>query len=722
MRFYIKKTWLVYLILILLSTLSFAYLNEISHDSIVSNMVIELQKSINQLNPETKNSQKLMKNFENLNRDSRNVDIHILALKESAEQLSKNDGALTIIRKIQILTDSLNIIFNEEDYFENLQTLARGTARPYTVADNPYFTSVPLSELAEKSYHLNDINIKHSDEYPTPEDFLNSIHSIKTLIEKDIFSRNINKQITKIKFNKKVTSGVFLDKDNKFYIPIDKSSEILFSTPFSDENEIKLDDFENKIPLTAKKANNMPVGETVIIPTQLTLVNSSSAGYGGIISNSSDAFYIINGKFKIVITKLHESYVKVTLINNQKNNLDIAGLKYFLDSDNNIKDTIFKPIPRADLNNDNFSISYVFNLAYDEAQNAYEKILNPSTRIKRNIYDNFAESTGINQNLLSNLIYAEDIYQTDRGILPQNRRINRKFDISLDNHYHFDNPVKLHRLINENSRLFYEISFYQDNKEYHLTSLNYNVSRGDLRDINTVEHFDVTSLFRKENNNLIHQKTGVSTKIKTPRITPGELKNRINYIKNISEGSLNKTSIQDIWFSNDGVRNFKLNHKLFFYNDSIDILFHLFESGNNKLVYDSIIENINSINYILKNEKNADLYNNIDEGDLNSGQRKLYNHFKKNNYRFKVFNNLFNFASYFGKLNKYNEYQKFQKITLLMRNPVFRDLIPAMMTHGHNYGKMDYSVNLQISGYGITNLNIDYEKEHLFDFFIKKNL
>jgi hypothetical protein len=221
------------------------------------------------------------------------------------------------------------------------------------------------------------------------------------------------------------------------YLNISANQEIIFARQFKEQlkaatalpvNPIK------KLPINAENAANLDMGDFVSIPAKMSIVVGASAGFGGGISGSINTYYMLSGDFRINDLKIDQDKVRVKLIGMRRSGygagasagfkFDLFGIKILDKGIGKIIDTNIIKINHQNIDGENFSVDYVFDLRHQDARDAYDKFMNANLKFRQAPTLNpFTQEEDLAVEFFNNLAVAENVYQEDRGKDERQRRV-----------------------------------------------------------------------------------------------------------------------------------------------------------------------------------------------------------------------------------------------------------------------------------------------------------
>lgn len=194
------------------------------------------------------------------------------------------------------------------------------------------------------------------------------------------------------------------------------------------------------IPINARKARDLNVGDFFSIPAEMSLASHIGFGYSpvAVVNAGASASYVINGRFRIQVFKTDEHHVRLRLIGLRSQgpsvsgrvglSIEIFGIRFL---DRLIGKAI--GVNPVRLGGDRrkgvtFTVDYVFDLRDEHASNAYDTIMNASLKTGEILAANAViREKGLQKTMLSDLRPAEDLFHQDVTLPPSSRRVNRLF-------------------------------------------------------------------------------------------------------------------------------------------------------------------------------------------------------------------------------------------------------------------------------------------------------
>lgn len=193
------------------------------------------------------------------------------------------------------------------------------------------------------------------------------------------------------------------------------------------------------IPLTAKRARKMAVGDFWSIPAELTFATGVGANYSaGVFSAGASGNYVVSGRFRVQVFKTDSAHVRVRLVGTRTHGPGVSGQARFGIEVFGIRvlDRALERLVGVNLVNSgkswssgtNFSADYVFDLSNEEAAAAYDKVLNASLKTGPLLAANsLIKSARLDRAMLQDLRSAEELFHRDQALEPSRRRVNRMF-------------------------------------------------------------------------------------------------------------------------------------------------------------------------------------------------------------------------------------------------------------------------------------------------------
>jgi len=237
---------------------------------------------------------------------------------------------------------------------------------------------------------------------------------------------------------KDAVGGVF-----PFYMNLKSDNEIIFARHFKEQMKAASAIPYNplKLPIRAKIAKEMEPGTFVSMPAKLNMVVGASAGYSNVVSVNGNGYYLLSGEFRINFLKVDKDRIRVKLIGMRRKGhgvsgtvsygFNLFGIKILDKQVNHILGTQLFRIAKNKIKGENFSVDYVFNLADEEACEAYNKFLNANLKFKVLPTTNPIEvDEDLTDSFYSNLVMAENLAQEDTNKKRENKRVQRVFKAS----------------------------------------------------------------------------------------------------------------------------------------------------------------------------------------------------------------------------------------------------------------------------------------------------
>ena len=179
------------------------------------------------------------------------------------------------------------------------------------------------------------------------------------------------------------------------YLNITNEHKVIFARQFRDQLKAAKALPYNfiRIPINADNAKKMDAGDFVSIPATLNTVVGASAGYSNGISLSGNIYYTLTGEFRINILRLKDEKVRVKLVGMRKKGhgagvsagygFNLFGIKILDKQIGKFLDTNVFRVNYSDIDGQNFSVDYIFDLKDDQAKKAYDSLL--SSNLKFNV-------------------------------------------------------------------------------------------------------------------------------------------------------------------------------------------------------------------------------------------------------------------------------------------------------------------------------------------------
>lgn len=305
-------------------------------------------------------------------------------------------------------------------------------------------------------------------------------------------------RIDKWDLNTNINPGTILKNyvETPFSFGVNRNSSFVFVRQYQDKAKAlsALPYTPYKIPLTAKKALALNVGDFVSIPANLNLsigigASTSLAASPVVINGSINSFYVISGNFTIQVFKLDEKHVRVKLIASRSQNMgvnsrlkaeiEVMGFEIFSDRNENdetddneggfgakadraISKQINKQAVRfvdrfIDREFFDFGMGftpgaayiadYIFDLTDSEAVDAYNQILHSAYKLKDIVaFDHFFSAKKLQEKLLTTTDLADTLASRYKDEKYENRKVMRVFK-GFNNYKGFNRHIKFGVLI-----------------------------------------------------------------------------------------------------------------------------------------------------------------------------------------------------------------------------------------------------------------------------------
>lgn len=237
-----------------------------------------------------------------------------------------------------------------------------------------------------------------------------------------------------------------LGKALPIYVGINSNHEIIFARHYKSKKEAlkAIPKTPISLPLNAKKALKLGVGDFVSIPVKMGLNAGISLGWTqGIFSSSANTGIFLIGEFRINIYKIDDTHVRIKIsgLRSQGRNGQINinyGINFFgydpkglinIDSQiENILGTNLFKISKSKIKGQQLTIDFVFDLLNKDAQIAYNAILKNTLKFKSfEIGKEFIKENKLDEIVFGDLTLAEKIFEADKNLPPNLRRVNRIF-------------------------------------------------------------------------------------------------------------------------------------------------------------------------------------------------------------------------------------------------------------------------------------------------------
>jgi|GEM_PF-3706427 len=487
-----------------------------------------------------------------------------------------------------------------------------------------------------------------------------------------------------------------------FYMNLSSDSEIIFARHFKEQMKAAsaLPYNPLKLPIRADLAREMEPGTFVSMPAKLKVVVGASAGYSNVVSVNGNGYYLLSGEFRINFLKVDEDRIRVKLIGMRrkgsgasasvKYGFNLFGIKILDKQVNNLLGTKLFRIAKNKIKGENFSVDYVFNLADEEASEAYDKFLNANLKFKVLPTTNSAEvDDDLADSFYSNLVMAENIAQEDLGKKRKDRRVQRVFKAS--NFFEQDNfNVKIgikilsfgwgknyveNRLAfydeqNRIERFFMPVFNTYDNQDFLFELFKEKENKNTYLLLNTdddwnVEKMDTLAFTWNKRDKVCFKYEFNNLKEELDRML-GEVSKRsgIDKLPVPSKKVRALTWWMNLIFSRE-TANVVLSRS-FSEDDIWDALYPVFVDYGDELAYNHGTGN--------DDDNNQQWYHSGSK--YSPSKRKVYLLFKKNNWRYGRFLSLKKFVEKFGDILKENDYtEKSKKLFEVMKKSFYRDFM-----------------------------------------------
>ncbi len=293
-----------------------------------------------------------------------------------------------------------------------------------------------------------------------------------------------------------------VSKSSPIYINISPRKKIIFARHYKTKKAafkaIPLTPIS--LPLSIEKVKKLKTGDFVSIPTRMGFSAGLSLGLTqGIFNAGASGGVLMTGNFRVNVYKVDDSHVrlKVTGMRSRGKNGSISinyGLNFFGHDPSglvNIDDQAVSilgsnlfTLAVSKIKGKQLTVDYTFDLDSAEACDAYEAILKNALKFKpTEIGLSFFKKHGLHKITFGDLNVAESIFQADRELSPEDRRVNRNFMGSIysetsskdlrvglkllgmkKNSSNVENKVQ--KINNNNSSDFYIYPVYTNNSEF----------------------------------------------------------------------------------------------------------------------------------------------------------------------------------------------------------------------------------------------------------------
>ena len=227
--------------------------------------------------------------------------------------------------------------------------------------------------------------------------------------------------------------------DLPIYLNIDKGAEINFVRQFSSKKEaLKAIPYSfNKLPINAKRALKLNVGDFVSIPTTMSVAVGASIGnVQDILSVNAGGYIVFSGKFLVHVFRMKNKKVRVRLIAERNHTTGVnTGAKIDFDIfgvsvvDKQVKRWLDLDIAKFGLSKGKghqLIIDYIFDLKDEKARHAYNGILGSTFKFKDvAMFSEFIKERGLENRLITVYEEAEYIYNVDKE--KEKKRVDRIF-------------------------------------------------------------------------------------------------------------------------------------------------------------------------------------------------------------------------------------------------------------------------------------------------------
>jgi hypothetical protein len=414
--------------------------------AITNDLITKIQNEITLLNDTEKTRE--VSNALNLYLNEKSPE-NLPFLIKSIKKLNEHDGPIYVLENLNDYADTLQEFVKRNAFISNINAIEKSAP----VFSKSFIDNDWKRKFKEISY--DKIKGRIRDEILKLDvDFDVKLLNIK--IAKDIGLSVKYKWALEPSYNKGYFTRVdsyILKSDVKIgdiiknalhqslpvYMNLNREESIIFVRQFKSQIKAATAIPYNplRLPINAKNAAKMEVGDFVSIPTKMSLVVGASAGYSNIVSVSANTYYLLSGNFRVNILKVDKNRVRVKLIGMRKKgygtgasagySFSLFGIKFIDKQIGHFLDTNIFRINLSKTNGENFSVDYVFNLKYKEARDAYDKFLNANLKLRVVPQNPITDEGTLTKEFFNNLIVAENIFQEDKTKPIELRRVNRIF-------------------------------------------------------------------------------------------------------------------------------------------------------------------------------------------------------------------------------------------------------------------------------------------------------
>ena len=239
--------------------------------------------------------------------------------------------------------------------------------------------------------------------------------------------------------------------DTPFSVALEHGRKILLVRQFPDRISAAkpLPKSPLKLPFSADRARDLPMGWFWSLPVDLAAVATLSVGYGdGIVNGRVYGNYLLRGRFRMNIFKESEDKVRVQIIGGRERGpgggaelrlggIDIFGIRILDKALERLIDLRVLKIERARRRGVGVALDYVYDLGDPQAASAYEAAVRASLGFSGILAANpVVRAENLQDRMLQDLRPTEKLFLEDRERPVDERRVDRRFMATNVFRYH----------------------------------------------------------------------------------------------------------------------------------------------------------------------------------------------------------------------------------------------------------------------------------------------
>ncbi|MGM0607815.1 MAG: hypothetical protein ACQESP_05305 [Candidatus Muiribacteriota bacterium] len=741
---------------LILLTLMFSVLifagdsNRISEEEIINDLILQMRDVVYELNISHEAVNNMREILDIVETDGKEAWVLLPELKNEVMKLSQVESDIYALERLYDISDALGNMVERQNFIENVETVydSNRATRGQESDTDKHFIRKNYEKIKGKVHeeildldvdfdvNLLDFDIAEGISLATKykwglepsynDGYFTRIDSYK--VKNDIKIGDIIEDVANVSL--------------PVYLNIRSGKEIIFARQFKSQKKAATALPYNpiKLPVNSENARKMNVGDFVSIPTNMSVVVGASAGFGGGISGNAKAYYMLSGDFRINILKTDKNRVRVKLIGMRRKTTGIdlsAGYSFnvfgvsFIDKQiGSFLDTNIFKIRHRDIDGENFSVDYVFDLESRDAQNAYDSFLNAN--LKFNIKDTanpLKDEEDTTAEFFNNLADAENIYQQDRGREAGNRRVNRIFKASNffeQTRRDFKIGFNLIRFGRGKSYIENKLAvFDQDNimSRYYIPVFQV---RHDSKFLFGVwkrrETVDTYALFKTDMNWNIQntESFAINRKISDKKCYARQYRKiRESVMNSLGHLAIESGIIRDMPRVDSRINDFKMNFKVLMDENSIESLLNpsiMTDDVFWNAMYNTMIDYKDELYLWVDHSNNdneplQDDYWRVNTSSFSEAKLRLFNHFKDKRWGFDKWRQVDKFEDDFSnmlaEMDKMEQMKRYGSIFGKEFNRTFflRFTIEALEYAGI---ESDYNFKIHTRGDGIDTFNINY--------------